>query len=466
MKLDNSKISTITSEVSTNRDTVETSLYDTYKTLANFSASLSFKGKGADAYKNFLEQTSINYLYVLLEITNSVKAYADTMKSKFLEYESEDTGKVHTSRVAEIKESLKNSQKAIQELADPLAKTEEKAAKYITVKDTKTAEIDTEFTTLTGNLSEVNQELLDTDKAIVTEVEAIQTMMEQLKTNLTNIKKEYVASNGQYLPEKVKNISKEKWYIQGDVKVLSKKMEEDPYSVDSAYGAVWDGQAAIGISNDVYGVAGYEAISAQYMGKHENGNYTLTANAQVFKGDLTLQATPMFRAVAQGKLLYGETDTSFGRNGFILSGEAGVGKGKTRVSTLNDQAYIELNAKGVSANGEVSAYASEEKTRVGMEFGATVGEVSTNLGVDILNATVKDTKTGKDVIKPLLKVDAEPKAGGGVGGTLMFSDEKVYDSFLGQDWMDVHGTSFEIGGKLGLGLDISITIPIITLDFW
>lgn len=48
----------------------------------------------------------------------------------------------------------------------------------------------------------------------------------------------------------------------------------------------------------------------------------------------------------------------------------------------------------------------------------------------------------------------------------MYTHEKVYDSVLGQDWLDLDTETIDLGASFGLGADFSITIPTLSLDLF
>ena len=76
----------------------------------------------------------------------------------------------------------------------------------------------------------------------------------------------YVLPSGKYDDSKFNNLKREPWYIEGRASVFQKKMEEDPFVYGAGSAAVWEGQYAIGFSNDVYAYAGADVLSA-------NGEY-------------------------------------------------------------------------------------------------------------------------------------------------------------------------------------------------
>lgn len=67
MKLDNSKVATIESKVSTTYSNVENQLYQVYKSLRVLTETNSFRGDGAEAVKKFMKSNSLNTAYLIVE---------------------------------------------------------------------------------------------------------------------------------------------------------------------------------------------------------------------------------------------------------------------------------------------------------------------------------------------------------------------------------------------------------------
>lgn len=88
----------------------------------------------------------------------------------------------------------------------------------------------------------------------------------------------------------------------------------------------------------------------------------------------------------------------------------------------------------------------------------TTAEVSASANVDFLHVKAKDSSTGHD--EHLFSIGASPKLTAGVGGEASISGKKVIDT----DFIDVHTVNVKLGGKLGLGLALDITLPYIWAD--
>jgi len=124
---------------------------------------LNFKGQGAEKYKAFMQDNSVNATYVLLQIGKDLKDYIENIKTGFLEFESNETGKVSSSRVEDIKTSFGEILKSVSVDIEDLVSNESKAAEYISVKSTNTNNITDGFSTIDTNLETVNNDFKTKD---------------------------------------------------------------------------------------------------------------------------------------------------------------------------------------------------------------------------------------------------------------------------------------------------------------
>lgn len=465
MKLDNSKLSAINTAGSTAYTNLETQLYNVEKTLTVLTKSLNFKGTGAEQYKSFMQENSVNATYVLLQVGKDVKEYIEKIKKGFLEFESDESGKVSSSRVDDVKKSLENISKAVTSDIDDLTSNEEKAAEYISISPTHTSKLTDGFTTLDTNLETVNKDFKTKDDELSKGAESILTSISKLDTMITNVLNNYVTSSGKYNDAKFKELKQEEWYIKGNGSILDNKRKQDPYSYNTAYYSVFQGQFASGVNKDVYSYGDLSLGSMQVEGKTEDGISSIKGSGDVISGKINAHIGPVLDTTATARVGHLDFDAAAGwKNGAYLKGNAELYSAQARVSTLDNHLYVEVGAK-TYAKAEVSAYTSSKKSEIGFDIGASKGEVSLETGLDLGHYQVKN-EAGNKVEKSLLKFNVEGEATAGGGVTLKASDEQAYDSFLGnKDW-DVRVINLKAGGKLGLGINFDISIPYIWPDGW
>lgn len=465
MKLDNSKLSAINTAGSTAYTNLETQLYNAEKTLTVLTKSLNFKGTGAEQYKSFMQENSVNATYVLLQVGKDVKEYIEKIKKGFLEFESDESGKVSSSRVDNVKKSLGNISKAVTSDIDDLTSNEEKAAEYISVSPTNTSKLADGFATLDTNLETVNKDFKTKDDELSKGAESILTSISKLDIMIANILNNYVTPSGKYNDAKFKELKQEEWYIKGNGSIFDNKRKQDPYSYDTAYYSVFQGQFASGVNKDVYTYGDLSLFSLQSEGKIENGISSIKGKGDVLSGTINVHMGPILDATATARAGHLDFDVAAGRkNGAYFKGDAELYSAQARVSTLDDHLYVEVGAK-TYAKAEVSAYASSKKSEIGFDVGASKGEVSLETGLDLGHYQVKN-EAGNKVKKSLFKFNVEGEVTAGGGATLKASEEQAYDSVLGnKDW-DVRVINIKAGGKLGLGINFDVSIPYIWPDGW
>lgn len=465
MKLDNSKINSIETLGGKAYTNLETQLYNVNKSLTVLTKSLNFKGQGAEKYKAFMQDNSVNATYVLLQIGKDLKDYIENIKTGFLEFESNETGKVSSSRVEDIKTSFGEILKSVSVDIEDLVSNESKAAEYISVKSTNTNNITDGFSTIDTNLETVNNDFKTKDGELSKGAESILTSISKLDKMITNILNNYVTSSGKYNEAKFEKLKQETWYIEGDASVFDEKQKKDPYVYDTAYYSVFEGQMAKGSQKDFYAFSDISVGSISKESKTEDGMSNLSSKFDFLSGTLNIHEGPLLKATASGRILHGDLDVGEKTNGDgYLKANAELYSANLRASTLGDSLYTEI-AKKTYLKAEIASYITSKKSEFGFDFGASADEVSAEAGLQLGHYFVTDAD-GNRVRKSLFKTEAEPKATAGGSLTLKATEEQAYDSFLGnQDW-DVRVLNLKAGGSLGLGVNFDISIPYVWPDGW
>jgi protein with prophage function domain len=459
MKLDNTKISAMDTAGSTAYSNLETQLYNVEKTLTVLTKSLNFKGTGAEQYKSFMQENSVNTTYVLLQVGKDVKEYIEKIKKGFLEFESDESGKVSSSRVDDVKKSLGTISKAVNSDIDDLTSNEEKAAEYISISPTNTNKLTDGFATLNTNLETVNKDFKTKDDELSKGAESILTSISKLDTMITNILNNYVTSSGKYNDAKFKELKQEEWYIQGNGSILDNKRKEDPFIYDTAYFSVGNWQVAKGWDKDYYGYTDFNFLNGKYERKVSDGQDSLHLDGNVLSNKTEFKAGDYFNIVSDSKLLYAEADATSGKNGFKAKVQAGVGETNLHAGALDDNIFFEAKAAGPEAKAEVAFYSDEEESKVGFDFSAKGAKASTEVGFKLFQNEYTEAKD------PLFAANVGVEANEGFSAAAMASTKKQYDSLLGQEWIDVHTVNVKVDLSLFLGGKVDVTLPYLTLDF-
>lgn len=166
----------------------------------------------------------------------------------------------------------------------------------------------------------------------------------------------------------------------------------------------------------------------------------------------------------EATFLHAEGSAEAGLGGDIVgvSAEGAVSyaeaKGEIKVGTDDFNGTGKVDAKLLSAEGYAKCYVKKDEWGFGVGGEGTTAEVSASANVDFLHVKAKDSSTGHD--EHLFSIGASPKLTAGVGGEASISGKKVIDT----DFIDVHTVNVKLGGKLGLGLALDITLPYIWAD--
>ena len=457
-KLDNTTIASIASDFATSYTTAETTLYEVYKALTVLTQSVNFYGEAADKHKAFLQDASLNYAYVLLEITQSVKTYIDDVAKVFLEYESDETGKVNTDTVSDYRTSLSAIKEKIATLKTELD-TPEKTAKnhHVSIISNGADNLADIFSDIDSGLEKVNQDLADKDTELKEKATTVCESMTTLQSNLAAIASTYITPSGKYNTSTIGQLTSQDWYTQGNNTVFAAKQEEDPYAYNTGHGALFEKQYAIGLAKNTYSTAMGSVLSGQYEVGEKDGENYLKANGSVAGGKLQVQGTSAVGVTASANFISGDVDLRAGKSGLYASGSTSAFSAQGQTGIIDGLFSVNGDVKIAYADGTVGIYNNEDEFYYG--FDAKASWLSASAQFDLLNVELP----GMD--KPILATSFTPRATAGGGGTFSISGESVYENLFGIDWLDIDTVTVKAGAELGIGGDISVTIPWLDLNF-
>lgn len=464
--LDNTAISTLKTEFEASYSTAETSLYEIFKALTVLTQSVNFRGAGAESHKLFLQEASLNYAYVLLEVTQTFKAYIEEVEKGFLEYESESSGKVNTDTVSEYKTSLSGIAKQIELLKSDLTSPESIARSHgVSIVSTGAGNLATQFSTIDSNLENVNQDLADTDSSLKGKSTAISEAITDLKSNLGKISSTYVTSTGKYNTSTIGQLTKQDWYLKGSKDIFADKQKSDPFVYSAGSASMWEGQYAVGLAKDTYTVMGASLFSGSYSAGVDGGSHYISANGSLVSAKIENKVTSFYKNTATFDIGSASIDAAAGLSDETL----GAYFDSTAVSA-SLSARQDIFGGLISTTSEITgpyaelgggAYKDDDNFYVGVNASASVGELSQRF--DLFNFEYKPKDPKKEPIQ-FLGMSVDMKESGGAGGKMVVSGEKFYDDVFGWEWLDLGAVTLEAGGKLGIGGDLSVTIPLPWLD--
>ena len=457
--LDNTAISTLSTEFEASYSSAETSLYEIFKALSVLTQSVNFRGAGAESHKLFLQEASINYAYVLLEVTQTFKSFISEVEKGFLEYESEVSGKVNTDTVSECKTSLSGIAKQIELLKSDLTSPESVARSHgVNIVSTGAGNLAIQFSAIDSNLEKVNQDLADTDSSLKGRSTAVSEVITDLKSNLDKISSTYITSTGKYNTSTIGQLTKQDWYLKGNKDIFAEKQKSDPFVYNAGSASVWEGQYAVGLAKDTYFYAVGSFLSGQFESGQKNRENYLNASGSIVSGKYQLKATSLYETTGTLDIGKANFDGRIGwRNGAYINTSATAVTASVQNKYLNGLLSVTGEVSGPNANLKAGLYGNEEEFYYGFDANASVAEASAQF--NLFNIQFPGKKN------PIFAVSAEPKAGGSAGATISVSGQSVSEDVFGFEWLDIDAVTFKLGGKFGIGGDLSLTIPIPDLNF-
>ena len=459
MKLSNSKVSLIESKISSTYSEVENQLYQVYKALQILTQTNSFKGQGAEAVKSFMKSNSLNMTYLIVEAVKKLDDCVKQVKSGFLDFESEETGKIYDKKVDQDITEIDKIANNTAGFVTKLKKWENRANEFIAVENSRTDELAEAFNSIKQRLEDVKKDFAEKDKELCQIVGALTETFGGLNNSMSQVMDHYVLPSGRYDDSKFGSLTKEEWYIQGKESVFEKKFKEDPFFYTAGNVAVAETQYAIGYANDLYAYAGGDLLSANGKMSVQDGELHAQGKARAAGGELHAKAGDLVNVSGTVDVLAVSTDNKLGKNGIILSGDATVASAKAdaNIGLLNANA----NAYGPQASGSVALYSSEEKTQIGFSGKASVGGANASANIGGLAVTYE--ADGVEKSENLIGIGGGVSAKGGVDATLMYTSEKVKDI---NDRISVYSNKIEIGATLGLGFSLDVSVPSVKIKLW
>lgn len=472
-RLVNSDVTNIIEQVNEYKKIVQDAFYEHYKNIYKLSITNSFRGQGAEAYKDYIKVVSLNYINAFINITEEVSNTLDKMNNNFTSLEPYEKGSIDSESIKDIRKNLINKNKDFIELVSEIDTINEEASSYISVQSLNTQTITDGYSSIDGELSNINTELLDVDGNSLVEANNLFDRINDLILQLTNINNNYHADN-KISTDKVNEITSEKWYKIESCTNLAIKIDEDPffYAADENY--AFEDQWAKGATSDVYVYAGYSNYGGAYKGNLNN---------RIASGSFNLYGVHLYENAQFTKYL--KQDAAMSLIDIGAAGKAGLtgeyfgfeGKGNAVVADVNASAvlgsdefnaYAKGSASALSANGYANCYLKDNGDfNIGLGGKASVADASGSIGTSLFtipgNEQSKEYADGKVKVKnstSLLELSVTGKVGVSASANFNISNTEVLD--FGEVNIDV--MHIKLGGSLGLGADVELSIPVITFD--
>lgn len=472
-RLINSNVADMLNQVNQYKKTVQDAFYEHYKNTYVLTETNNFRGEDANAYKEYLKIVTINYINAFINIAEEVSKTLEKMNSNYTSLESYEQGSIDTDILEDVRGNLNSTNESLQLLASEIDSLNNEASNYIYVENLNTPQILGTYSSIDSELCNIYDELTKVDSSSLTEANNLMDRINELTYQLKTISNEYHEDN-KISADKVKKITMQEWYKTERTNNLDAIKKEDPFFYDSGakYGS--EGQWAKGYASDTYAYAGYSNWGREY---------NTTKNKGVTSGSLTAFGYHGYEHAQITKYANQNADISLGN--LSLSGKAGLSKdylgfeakGKVAVvdatystvlGTDKFNGYVNFKASALSANGYINNYV---KKNGDFDFGiggkASAADASVTVGTSILNVPgnnqSKEYAGGKVSVSnstSLLGLSVTGKAGESVSADFDISNTRVLD------WgkINVNALHLKLGGCIGLGANVDVTVPVPTID--
>lgn len=460
-RLINEEIATMEETIKTYKTTVQEACYEQFKNAFTLTQSNNFRGAAADSYKGYISTATINLLNGLINVSEELATTMESIKTTFLGLESEESGSIDTDTLSEVMQNLITKNTSYISLDSEIQTTLSSAGEYISITPLSTDTVNSAYTQLNTDVQQVGFDLETCNTSALALADAMLTRLRDLKTNIENISGQYHV-NGEINYDKLPNMVSEKWYKHEDVDNLERLYEGDAFAFAAGSGAVSENQWAYGLASDVYGYAGYSIIGGSYEGQIRDGVASGSFNGSLLSANGALQITDYFNAKGNADLLAvsGKGKAGFSKDyiGLSAEGSATVAKASASAVLGNDAFNLKADASAqvLSADGYAKCEAdSNGNFAFGLGGDASAASAKASVGGTFLGMP---TDKGE---KPLFGAKVSGSVGVEAGADFLIESSNVIDG----DFVNLNSTHIKLGGKLGLGLEIDLTIPTISFDW-
>ncbi|CAK7060312.1 MAG: hypothetical protein EUB_03464 [Eubacterium sp.] len=493
-RLINEEIATMEETIKTYKTTVQEACYEQFKNAFTLTQSNNFRGAAADSYKGYISTATINLLNGLINVSEELATTMESIKTTFLGLESEESGSIDTDTLSEVMQNLTTKNTSYISLDSEIQTTLASAGEYISVTPLSTDTVNSAYTQLNTDVQQVGFDLETCNTSALALADAMLTRLRDLKTNIENISGQYHV-NGEIDYDKLPNMVSEKWYKHEDVDNLERLYEGDAFAFAAGttdmrdnellmgmYGIMADGlmgpgmsnilraipdeyrekQWAFGLASDVYGYGGYSIMGGSYEGQIRDGVASGSFKGSLLSANGALKITDYFNAKGNADLLAvsGKGKAGFSKDyiGLSAEGSATVAKASASAVLGNDAFNLKADASAqvLSADGYAKCEAdSNGNFAFGLGGDASAASAKASVGGTFLGMP---TDKGE---KPLFGAKVSGSVGVEAGADFLIESSNVIDG----DFVNLNSTHIKLGGKLGLGLEVDLTIPTISFDW-
>ncbi len=467
--LKNSTVTELYDATNTYGTTVQSALYEQYKTAYKIAASNYFRGNAADTFKTYVTNATINILTEMMDVAADMTMISQLFALSFLAYESTATGRVKETVLTSIEEILQTKEEVFNDAMVDVESILKRADEYISRQTISSYNVNAAYTSTRIGLASVRQDLYTLDDEALTAANGLYDRIMALQTMIQELSNYCYTNDGVLNADCLDSIPLQDWYQTAGNLALSLMLEEDPFVYAAGETTFSENQWAVGLCADVYAYRGYSFLSASGEYGVEDGAAFAKGAASVLEVNVYAQATDYLAANADLAILYATGEAKIGFSdeyvGASASGEIGAAKAEASAVLGIEEAniYAQAEASAACADGKVAFEFEEDgEFAIGAIGSATAVGASASVGFSLFEyeKTTYD-KTGKKKSESsLLSANVEAKASVGAGAGVYLENDLAIET----DIVNVYALSLDVELEALLGLELSVTLPVVVFQ--
>jgi hypothetical protein len=459
-RLVNDEITQMLSDIKQAEQKATQALYNQFKALTKIVNTDSYEGTGADSYKEYVSNVDINYLNSFLNLTKETSAALSDIQTTFTSFESESSGIVGSGTLGDTKESLANKKSSFSDLVSEIEAVNIKAEEYITIKKISSSEVESDYDSIIKSIETIKSNLSTSNSTALSKADSLYQRIQELKNCVDKISSEY-HNSGRIDYQKAKQITSEKWYTVEEPVALTEVAMNDPYSYEVFGDTGAEAQWARGLDTNIYGML-YAKVN-EYKARVEKGDFYRGMEAEYTGVGIGGRAkvTDFFNADGNASLINANMGAKVGFNndykGASINGDISLAKADACavLGTDNFNGCAKASVDVLSASGHAEFEFEEDSFAIGLGGKASGVNASASAGLSFLEYDTGDEKGN------IFGVQVKPEFNAGASAEFSLSGQRAVS--FGP--IDINAVSLNLGGSLGFGLELGITLPIPSINF-
>ena len=439
--------------------TVQDALYSQYKIAYKVSKSNYYRGEGADVFKEYITNSTINIISGLMDASSEIVMMIQIFAEAFCQYEKNQNGKVEEQAIDYINQMLNTKENAFNGAKEELNEVLRLAAQYISVNQLALDNVNDSYARTHDEIRKIREDLYAVDDEAAKSAKELFERIHSLRQLIEKVKA-FCYSGGKINEENIVNLQNQNWFYSTSKATLVIKLMEDPFIYAAGEVTLTEDQWAKGLCSDVYVYGGYSVYDRSYETGVEDNTAFAKGKVTALKLNGYAQVTNYIRSqiTIQGPYVEGEVKAGWNDKymGGHIEGEIGLAKieGSTILGSDELNAFVKGEVKVLSADAKAACEFEENgQFAIGVDASATVAAAKATGGINILKYKKKNIATGKE--EPLLGFEVEGEVTAG-GDFAVWAESKMA---IELKKINVNATTIKIKGAAFAGGKVSITVP-------